>query len=127
MDELAIMLKWAETRDELERDATSMAEQEFPGWASMGRRGNSFRYHETIRLALYNRDIPEQISKDMLFRFARGIPRKVWRLSVLHEHDIQRGHGWGRARAARPPSDILPTFVVGQPWRPHNMAESEEN
>ena len=125
MDESAIMLKWAETRDDLDRYATANSEQEWPGWASMGAMGNRFCYHEIIRLALYNRDIPERISKDILFRFARDIPLKVWRVSVLHEHDIQRGHGWGRASDARPHFDIHPTFIVGHPWRPHNMSESE--
>ena len=124
MDESAIMLKWAETRDDLERDATANSEQEFPGWASMGR-ANRFHYHETIRLALYNRDIPEPISKDILFRFARDIPLKVWRLSVLHEHDIRRGHEWGRASDARPHFDTHPIVIVGVPWRPHNMSELE--
>ena len=123
MDESAIMLKWAETRDDLERDATANSEQEFPGWASMGK-GNNFSYHETIRLALESRAISEQLD-NMLFRFARDIPLKVWRLSVLHEHDIRRNHEWGRASDARPHFDIHPTFIVGVPWRPHNMSELE--
>ena len=134
MTESDIMLRWAETRDDLERDAPSMAEQEevvlgIPRVSQTGRR-NMLPFLMSVRLALFEKHegmFYREVCKDFLFHFARDIPLKVWRVSVLHEHDIQRGHGWGRAWAARPPFDILPTFVVEQPWRPHNMAESEEN
>ena len=74
------MLKRAETHDDLERDATNIVRHE--------------SLKDLVRHAFptnrYNR-----IFKTFVSNFIRGIPRTVFSVSDLHEHDILRSHGWG--------------------------------